>query len=357
MPEYDPQPTATREMLDRAEQLALNLLVWLADAEHFHRVASQLLAPHYPQGAAMVAWQEGQRRMGRPRSEMPPVRPPDFDGALGRLYDWATGKMPSQSPWLDKWRSTNVVRGNGSLDPLQRLLQGPCGAAIREGRAAAGVQSDWVIQGIPHITAHQAIMSLALEAFDAVSYEGTPDNAEELSSSLDLLSALLDDFWRDPEAQCKLAVGVETEHDAAVVWLEKRRSTSTPKVPDRKAESIMPTLADSLGVTQWNDLEVKVLATGLDLRKTGTADWTRRDWGALGLDGKLAAIALLIRVAQHGGTFPYGRGVTGEHRKHTLHDLNAALREAFGLKENPLKAARGLGTQSLFAAIHWGGET
>jgi hypothetical protein len=117
-------------------------------------------------------------------------------------------------------------------------------------------------------------------------------------------------------------------------------------------------LAADVGATTWEELEIKVLATGIKFRKANTADdfpTNPTGWGAIGLKGKHKAITLLRSISRCGGTFPRNRG---EDRRDEVHDLNTAFKAAFGLTARPFANVRKpLGTQSIIGSISWGGES
>lgn len=113
-------------------------------------------------------------------------------------------------------------------------------------------------------------------------------------------------------------------------------------------------LAADVGATSWQELEFRVLASGLDFRKAGTNDrFIRKTWGALGLKGRRVVCALLIDVARHQGTLPKDR--EADKRRQTVHTLNRALKAAFGLPDSPFFNDRRLGSQTVIGAISWGG--
>ncbi|MCC6486351.1 MAG: hypothetical protein IT364_02525 [Candidatus Hydrogenedentes bacterium] len=132
-------------------------------------------------------------------------------------------------------------------------------------------------------------------------------------------------------------------------------SPSVAEAETRKSQPERGTLAAGVGAQNWKELEVKVLEKGLQYRRAGTSDaFIQKTWGALGMKGKRKAIALLIEIAMHGGTFP--KRSNEMHRRDTVHDLNTAFGNAFGLKGNPFGNNRHLGTQAMFGAITWGGQ-
>ncbi|HPO17373.1 MAG TPA: hypothetical protein PLI09_28330 [Candidatus Hydrogenedentes bacterium] len=128
------------------------------------------------------------------------------------------------------------------------------------------------------------------------------------------------------------------------------------KAASGKGNSIKPNgrLAEALGVDDWGQIEVKVLANGIQYRRAGTGDaFLKRDWGALGVKGKTKVSGLLINIAKFGGTYPNPHK---EKRWDIVHDLNTAFMAAFGLSKQPFHNVRRLGTQSNISSISWGGR-
>lgn len=114
-------------------------------------------------------------------------------------------------------------------------------------------------------------------------------------------------------------------------------------------------LAADVGATSWQELEFRVLASGLEFRRAGMgSDFIRKTWGALNLKGRRVVCGLLIDVAQHRGTLPKDR--EADKRRQRVIILNKALRGAFGLPDNPFHNDRRLGTQTVIGAISWGGK-
>lgn len=168
----------------------------------------------------------------------------------------------------------------------------------------------------------------------------TPELGDRLRAALRAFGKTVDG---DPvEGQTPEASAAPVGDDAAAV--------PAPGQPPTKR-----TLAEELKVTEWRELEMKVLATGVDFRRAGTDEkYIRKTWGALGLKAKLKVYGLLINVAKHGGTYPRR---TGEPpRRDETFELNEAFCEVFGLRERPFGNKRRLGTQSVIGSITWGGQ-
>jgi len=111
--------------------------------------------------------------------------------------------------------------------------------------------------------------------------------------------------------------------------------------------------AEALGVENWSQIEVEVLAHSLRARKAGTAnDWMKITFTQLGIGGSPAQMGLLIHVAKHNGIYP---NTNRERRWDVVHDLNESFKGYFELPENLFSNHRRMGTQCGFAGIVWAG--
>jgi len=114
-------------------------------------------------------------------------------------------------------------------------------------------------------------------------------------------------------------------------------------------------LAADVGANSWQELEIRVLASGLDFRREGTgSDFIRKTWGALNFKGRKAEYGLLMSIAQAEGNLAKGKDY--KTRPKTLCCLNKTLRDAFGLAGRPFRNTRTLGTKTIVGAISWGGQ-
>ncbi len=113
--------------------------------------------------------------------------------------------------------------------------------------------------------------------------------------------------------------------------------------------------AAHIGASNWCEIELSVLATGIKYRKAGTDEtFIEKSWGNIGLRAKHGIYGLLGDIAKGRGTYP--NIPYKEKRRAQTHDLNMAFKNAFGLPDNPFSNHRIMGTQSRFGSITWGGR-
>ncbi len=124
--------------------------------------------------------------------------------------------------------------------------------------------------------------------------------------------------------------------------------------PGEPVTAVRTALAKKLGVRTWGEIELKVLARGIEYRRAGTSDnFLPFSWAALGVPPQRKVYQLLVYIATYGGTFPND---THENRHAVVFRLNKAFCNAFGITDRPFKNSKALGTQSHFAAITFEGR-
>lgn len=159
---------------------------------------------------------------------------------------------------------------------------------------------------------------------------------------------------RDTHKEAK-AVQKSVCPDGAPVWLPyegeaiKAENVQGSTAPKKQG------FAAHIGASDWKEIELSVLATGIRYRKAGTDDkFLSIQWGHIKLkrDGVLHGV--LIEIARHNGCYPNLK--KEDKRRSQVHDLNHAFRNYFGLPGNPFSNNGRMGIQSIFGSITWGGK-
>lgn len=119
--------------------------------------------------------------------------------------------------------------------------------------------------------------------------------------------------------------------------------TVTADEPPKKKQS----LAEKIGVSDWNEIEICVSGLGIKYRRAGTNDdFLSIQWGHIDLKKDGVLHGLLLCIAKHNGTYPNIE--KKDKRRAQVLKLNRAFRGAFGLPGNPFFNKGKMGTQCLF---------